>query len=151
MMITILRDNNYGIYDIHDIVKISVVINSIDYKTNLSKNDFLLEDLIEEKTENSNSDEKSISEHKECENKRCEDNNCEKDTCEDNTSSNIIDEITNVRKFAVNAIKRTEITGESKVMLEKEQILLNVVIGKQNMTDWVFHPHILLALASYAN
>lgn len=81
------------IYDINDIVKISVVVNSLDYKTNLSKNDFLLEDLIEEKTENSSSDEKSISEHKECENKKCEDNNCEKDTCEDNPSSNIIDEI----------------------------------------------------------
>lgn len=33
---------------------------------------------------------------------------------EDTLRSNIIDEITNVRKFAVNAIKRTEITGESK-------------------------------------
>lgn len=33
---------------------------------------------------------------------------------EDTLRSNIIDEITNVRKFAVNAIKRAEITGESK-------------------------------------
>ena len=33
---------------------------------------------------------------------------------EDTLRSNIIDEITNVRNFAVNAIKRTEITGESK-------------------------------------
>lgn len=127
------------VYDINDIVKISVIVDSLDYKAKLDKNDFLLEDLITEeknncekgncdkkdgdtdKNENENNSENNIekeeqnSEQNTTENKTNNNSNPnEQSNNETESSSNVIDNII----YPLYVPSNTYLTSSEKIDLE---------------------------------
>lgn len=106
------------VYDINDIIKISVIVNSLDYKTKLDEKDFMLEDLIKAETQNTKDEEKSCKgdncNEDICKESNCEKPDCEGDACQDNTSSNVIDEII----YPLYVPSNTYLTSSEKIDLD---------------------------------
>ena len=87
------------VYDKEDIVNIKVVFSSVDLKSGLSEDDFLLEDLIdmnaeeqENKNEQNNSTEGNTNNNENTTNNGTNNESCENEEC-DTKSSNILDSV----------------------------------------------------------
>ena len=103
------------VYDINDIVKISVIVDNLNYKAKLNEKDFMLDDLIKEETNSIQKDcpNNNCEENNNCEGEECT-KNCEKGNCLSETSSNIIDEII----YPLYVPSNTYLTSSEKVDLE---------------------------------
>lgn len=103
------------VYDINDIVKISVIIDNLNYKAKLNEKDFMLDDLIKEETTSVPNDctDNNCEENNNCEGEECP-KNCENRNCSSETSSNIIDEII----YPLYVPSNTYLTSSEKVDLE---------------------------------
>ncbi len=119
------------VYDINDTVKISVVVNDLNYKAKLDKKDFLLEDIIKEDVETSDTN-GTTCEGNNCDNKcqdsECKDSTCEKEKCEDITSSNVIDEII----YPLYIPNNTYLSNSEKIDLENGNRVILTFSGEKD-------------------
>ncbi len=106
----VIVDNDLNIkeievYDINDSVKISVIVDNLNYKAKLDKNDFLLEDLIVE----------DVCENESCDNKNT---NLEENNKNDTTEEEIINNNDNNIKDNENNLNENKETSESSNVID---------------------------------